>query len=74
MNLNVLNELHLAFMEASVNGTGSLDIEEFKEIVNNALQIQGRVTAIVLVHATSNNNKKNSQNNNRIRKRSRRSS
>ena len=43
LNLEALNELHLAFKEADSDGSGTLELEEFKEVVKNALKIQGRV-------------------------------
>jgi hypothetical protein len=43
LNLDVLNEMHMAFIEADSDGSGTLELEEFKEVVKNALKIQGRV-------------------------------
>jgi hypothetical protein len=44
LDLDVLNELHLAFIEANADGSGTLELEEFKEVVKNSLKIQGRVS------------------------------
>lgn len=33
----------MAFLEADADGSGTLDLEEFKEVIRNALKIQGRV-------------------------------
>ncbi|CAF0745097.1 unnamed protein product [Brachionus calyciflorus] len=42
INLNALHDLNLAFLEADADGSGTLELEEFKEVVKNALKIQGR--------------------------------
>lgn len=43
MTLDGLNELNRAFMQADSDGSGTLELEEFKKVVRNALQIKGRV-------------------------------
>jgi Ca2+-binding EF-hand superfamily protein len=42
-NIEALHDLHVAFLEADADGSGTLELDEFKEVVKNALQIQGRV-------------------------------
>jgi hypothetical protein len=49
LNLDALNEMHMAFIEADSDGSGTLELEEFKEVVKNALKIQGRVRMIIKV-------------------------
>jgi Ca2+-binding EF-hand superfamily protein len=44
LNLDALNELHAAFLEADADGSGTLELDEFKEVVKDALKIQGRVS------------------------------
>lgn len=48
LNLDALHEMHMAFIEADSDGSGTLELEEFKEVVKNALKIQGRVMDILL--------------------------
>ena len=43
LNLDAFNELHMAFNEADADGSGTLELDEFKEVVKGALKIQGRV-------------------------------
>ena len=46
LNLDALNELHAAFLEADADGSGTLELDEFKEVVKDALKIQGRVSLL----------------------------
>jgi Ca2+-binding EF-hand superfamily protein len=43
MTLDALNELNNAFAHADADKSGTLDLDEFKEIVRDALKIKGRV-------------------------------
>lgn len=43
MTLDGLNELNKAFLRADADGSGTLELDEFKEVVRNALKIKGRV-------------------------------
>ena len=44
MTLDGLNELNRAFMKADSDGSGTLELEEFKKVVKEALDIKGRVS------------------------------
>lgn len=44
MTLDGLNELNRAFMQADSDGSGTLELEEFKKVVKEALDIKGRVS------------------------------
>lgn len=44
MTLDGLNELNRAFMQADSDGSGTLELEEFKKVVKEAFDIKGRVS------------------------------
>ena len=41
INIDTLEELKTAFQEADRNGSGKLDLEEFKVLIKNKLNIPG---------------------------------
>jgi Ca2+-binding EF-hand superfamily protein len=43
ISLDAFHELNQLFNEADSDGSGSLDLEEFKSVVKGALKIEGRV-------------------------------
>lgn len=49
MTLDGLNELNKAFLQADSDGSGTLELEEFKKVVRNALKIKGRVIIVFIL-------------------------
>jgi hypothetical protein len=43
LSLDALNEINELFTEYDTDGSGSLELEEFKNVVKRALKIEGRV-------------------------------
>lgn len=54
MTLDGLNELNKAFLQADSDGSGTLELEEFKKVVRNALKIKGRVITVFILKFRSN--------------------
>jgi hypothetical protein len=45
----MLNDLQIAFNEVDLDGSGNLDLDEFKEVVKNAMKMPGKVCSKPLV-------------------------